>query len=268
MRASLYAALLALALSAASALAQGGEAAAPRNREGGARRVQDFGDVLVSDYLARLDSFAVDLLNAPGARGYVVAYIVPNNFPGWPLRRANWARGYLIRGRGIDESRVEAVNGGYRDKVGFEFWVVPPGAALPVAPFDFAAELSREKSSYLFDRYFTFTADDTGIESGYVGYLDEKGLYAPFADALRLDPGARGCVIAYAARRERRGADRRLASRVKLGILRNHPVGAGRVVALGGGRRDRRTVEFWVVPPGSPLPKPTPDVSRTRRGRR
>jgi hypothetical protein len=242
---------------------------ARQTREGGAKRIDQFGDIQVSDFLARLDNFAIELQNAPGARGYVVAYIVPNDFPGWPLRRANWARGYLIRGRGLEEGRVEVFNGGYRDAVGYEFWMVEPGAKLPVAPFDFGAELAREKGAYLFDRfpYFDLSPDDTGIESGYIGYLDEKGLYAPFAEALRLDPGARGCVIAYRTRRGRRGSDRRLAAHVKLSILKSHALGADRVVALGGGVRPRQMVEYWIVPPGAPLPRPTPELRAVRRGK-
>ncbi len=233
----------------------------------GAQPFDEFGDILVTDWLARLDNLAIELQNNPQATGYIVAYMAPNRSPGWPLRRAQWARGYLVTARGLDEGRVPVVNGGHRDEHLYQFWVVGPGAQLPVAPFDYGAALAREKRAYLFDRYpfYDIDTDETGIESGYIGYLDEKGFYAPFAEALRQDPSARGSVIAYATRRQRRGSDRRLAARVKLAVLKHHALGADRIVALGGGLRPERFVELWIVPPGADLPKPTPSPRPVRR---
>lgn len=237
---------------------------------GGVKPFDEFGDILITDWLARLDNFAIDLQTNPEATGYIVAYPAPNRSPGWPLRRAQLARGYLIRARGLDEGRVQVVNGGHRDEHLYQFWIVGPGAKLPVAPFDYGAELAREKKAYLFDRYpyYDIDTEETGIESGYIGYLDEKGFYAPFAEVLRQDPSARGCVIAYATRRQRSGSDRRLAARVKLSVMKRHALGAERVVVLGGGRRPERLVEMWIVPPGVALPKPSPVPRATSRKRR
>jgi hypothetical protein len=226
----------------------------------GARPFDEFGDILISDWLARIDNLAVELMNRPTTTGYIVAYGVPNKFPGWPSRRAHQVRGYLIKSRGLDPARVEVVYGGYRDEVMYQLWVVEPGAQLPVPPFDFAAALAREKTPFLFDRFewFPLAAAGRDIGESYIGYLDEKGRYEGFVLALRSDPSLRGCVIFYATRRARRGTDRRLAARVKRDIVTTHAIGAGRVVALAGGhRRPSQTVELWLVPPGSPLPKPT-----------
>lgn len=240
--------------------------------EDGARKVDEFGDILVTDWLARLDSFAIELQTNPGARGYIVAYIAPNNSPGWPLRRSQWARGYLVTARGFDAGQVQVVNGGYRDgnEHLYQLWIIAPGAKLPVAPFDFGAALAREKKAYLFDRYsyYDINPEETDISFGYRGYLDEKGYYTPFAEVLRQDPAARGCIIAYATRRQRRGSDRRLAAQVKLSVLKYHALGAERVVALGGGQRPQRFVELWIVPPGAELPKPTPAPSPKPRRQR
>jgi hypothetical protein len=267
-------ALLLIAMSAsppgAAVTTRGSAASVRQAQEEGARKVDEFGDILITHWLARLDNFAVELQNHPGATGYIVAHMAPNKSPGWPLRRAQLARGYLIRDRGLDEGRVQVFNGGFRDEPLYQLWVVAPGAKLPVATFDFAAALAREKGAYLFDRYpyYDIDPEETGIESGYVGYLDEKGFYAPFAEALRQDPAARGCIIAYTAPRQRRGSDRRLAARVKLGLLRNHAVGADRVIAIGGDLRRERFVELWLVPPGAALPWPTPALRDVRRNRR
>jgi hypothetical protein len=215
-----------------------------------------------------VDNLAVVLQNNPSAKGYIVAYGVPNRLPGWPARRAGQVKNYLVRNRHLDAGRVEVVYGGYRDEVMYQLWVVQAGAQLPVPPFDFAAALAREKTPFLFDRFnwFPLNPAETDIEYGYIGYLDEKGRYETFVLALRSDPAMRGCVIAYPGRGARRGADRLLAARVKRTILTTNAVGAERVVAVAGAlRRPSQTVELWLVPPGSPMPKPTRYVAPAKR---
>jgi len=259
--------LLTFALVACSCLTVAAQAGPPTQAP---RPFDEMGDILISDWLARADSFAVELQNNPSAKGYIVAYGVPNKLPGWPFRRASQVKGYLVSARGIDAERIELVYGGYRDNVTYQLWIVDAGTQLPVPPFDFAAALAREKTPFLFDQFawFPLSADDTGIESGYIGYLDERGRYEAFVLALRSDPGARGCVIAYAKRGNRRGTDRRLATRIKYTIVTTNAVGVERIVALGGGSRPQQEVELWIVPPGSPLPKPTPTRRPARRKKR
>lgn len=243
--------------------------ARPQSAQSGARKIDEFGDIQISDWLARADNFAIELQNSPGATGYIVAYGVPNKYPGWPLRRGYWVKGYLVTGRSIPAEHVEVVNGGYRDSVMFQLWLVEAGAQLPVQPFDLRAALVREKSPFLFDQFYVLDPSPSlGIEDGYEGYLDVKGRFEPFVLALRADPAARGCVIAYATRRNRHGTDRQLAARTKRLISTTHAIGADRIVAVSGGLRKERTVELWIVPPGADLPKPTPTVRPARRKRR
>lgn len=226
----------------------------------GTRPFDAFPDIQISDWLARADNFAIELQNRPAAKGYIVAYGVPNKFPGWPFRRASQVRGYMVRDRGVDAARVEVVYGGYRDEVSYQLWVAERGAQLPVPPFDFAAALARERTPFLFDRFDWYPLSDGGdnADFSYGGFLDERERYGAFVLALRSDPALRGCVIAYAARRDRRGTDRRLAARIKREVVTTSALGAGRVVAFGGGHRyPSRTAELWLVPPGSPLPKPS-----------
>lgn len=222
--------------------------------------------VYETEWLAHLDHMAVEMLSRPDAKAYIVAYGVPNRLPGWPLRRANWARGVLTQARGIDPARVEVVYGGYRDEVRYEHWLLPPGARPPVEPFDFSAALAREKAAYKFDQFTLYDPVEHSIYDGsYSGYLDDRGRYEGLALALRHDPAARALIIAYASRKNRPGTDRRLAANMKRALLKAYPVGPVRVVALGGGRREYRSAEIWIVPPGAPLPRPTPAARPSRR---
>jgi hypothetical protein len=258
MRRTLIALALLLALCASASARQ-----APA-----ARKIDEFGGVAFSDMLARLDNFAIELQNEPASTGVIAVYPeMTDRFPGWFIGRAYWAKGYLTKPRGL-AGRVSVVNGGFRDKVTYELWVVPPGAEQPVKPLDWALELSRERNPILFDRdVFENVPSAPGIEE-YADYTDEKDRHEPFVSALRADPAARGLIIAYATRRNPRGADRRLAAREKLSIMKLHAIGADRIKAIGGGPRKNRTVEYWIVPPGAEPPKPAPDPPAVRRTRR
>lgn len=121
----LLTALLLLALAAAVAHARQQSAA------GGARLIDQFGEIQLSDLKARLDNFAIHLEQEPAAQGFVAVYAAKHRFPGWPMRRARMMQSYLFNTRGLDPSRLTVVNAGLRDDTDFELWLVPPGAALP-----------------------------------------------------------------------------------------------------------------------------------------
>ena len=258
----LLTALVLLLLSAVAVCARQGQ---PAN--GGARLLDEYGLINISDTAARMDSFAVELQNRPTHTGYIVVYPQLNKFPAWPLRRAYWCKGYLTESRGLAPERVVVLNGGFADEVRTQLWLAPTGAPPPVPPFDLAAALSREKTPHLYDRRVFENAPPVA-EGVFNDFTSPKDSYEPFVAALRADPAARGFIIAYTRRRDGRGADRKLAARHKLSVLKLHPIGAERIVAKGGGLRSHRTLEFWIVPPGAPLPKPTPTVRPKRRARR
>ncbi|MBV9928947.1 MAG: hypothetical protein JOZ96_28300 [Acidobacteria bacterium] len=258
-----FATLLLLALSAAAVHARQQQPAA-----GGARLVDEFGDVAISDLMARLDNFAIELQNEPASRGVIVAYGVRHRFPGWPLRRAHMSRTYLANTRGLEAARLSAVFAGLRDEATLQLWVVPPGAEPPARPFDLALLMSGEKTPLPFDRYTVIERGDHS-ESEYGDlYPDDAGLYEYFAGVLKLDPALRGCVIGYTSRRGSLAAGRRIAARAKLTMAKAYAVDVTRVAALGGGRREYKMIELWLVPPGAALPKPTPPARKPRRRQR
>ena len=235
-----------------------------------ARLADQFGEIQWSDWMARLDNFAIQLQNEPDATGHVVAYAATNKWRGWPARRAHMAVEYLTSTRRLDATRLAAVSGGLRDETRFELWVVPAGAGRPVEPFDLSLLMSGEKSAVPFDRFSVIERGDRVVAEYYEAtpQVDDAGLYAHFAEVLRLDPSLRGCVIGHTSRRGSRADARRLASRAKLTIAKSHAIDVGRVVALGGDQRDSKLIEVWLVPPGAALPKPTPDPRPRQRRRR
>lgn len=236
-----------------------------------ARIIDSFGEIQISDLKARLDNFAIELQNTPPSKGFIVVYAAKNKFPGWPLRRANLSLDYLVSTRGLDAARLSVFNGGLRDETTFELWAVNAGAELPVKPFDISLLMVGEKTPLLFDRFpIVERGEPNEFESdgSAMFRLDSVGLYEPFIEMLRHDPTLRGSVITYAAPRSKRGADRKLAARVKTAITKAFAIDVSRISSLGGGKREVKMLELWLVPPGAELPKPTPTVHPKRRKRR
>ncbi|HWS85938.1 MAG TPA: hypothetical protein VN282_03020 [Pyrinomonadaceae bacterium] len=230
-----------------------------------ARLIDEFGEIQFSDLMARLDNFAVELQNEPAARGVVVAYGSRHKFPGWPLRRAHASHNYLVNTRGLDASRLSTVFAGLREESTFQLWVVPPGAEPPAKHFDPVLLMSGEKTPLPFDRYSVIERGDPP-ESEYGDiYPDEAELYKYFVEVLKRDPALRGCVIGYTSRRGSLAAGRRIAARAKLTMAKAYAVDVTRVAALGGGRREYKMIELWLVPPGAPLPRPSPALRGKRR---
>ena len=128
--------------------------------------------------------------------------------------------------------------------------------------------MSGEKTAQPFDRFTVMEPGDPWESDEGDPYPDAAPLYAYLAEVLRADPSLRACVIGYAGRRGSAAAARRIASRAKLAIAKAYAVDVSRVVALGGGRREYKTIEIWLVPPGAALPRPTPGARPTRRRRR
>ena len=83
------------------------------------------------DQKARLDNLAVELQNDPSTTTYVIAYGGRTSRIGQADLLGARARDYLVAQRGIDQSRIVVMNGGFREEDCVELYIVPRGATPP-----------------------------------------------------------------------------------------------------------------------------------------
>ncbi|MDQ3804042.1 MAG: hypothetical protein M3416_09465 [Acidobacteriota bacterium] len=95
------------------------------------RCTDDYGQIAFDDEKARLDLFAIELQNTPGAQGYITGYGSRNPPYQTGQARADRARRYLVRERGFDDSRLVTRDGGTLPTPATRLCIVPPGADAP-----------------------------------------------------------------------------------------------------------------------------------------
>jgi hypothetical protein len=83
------------------------------------------------DQKARLDNLGVELQNDPTATTYIIAYGGRTSRIGQADLLNARARDYLVTNRGIDQSRITVMNGGFREEDCVELWIIPSGATPP-----------------------------------------------------------------------------------------------------------------------------------------
>jgi hypothetical protein len=98
-----------------------------------ATKFDEYGNIRFNDEKARLDNYAIQLQNQPGAQGYIIAY---GSCAGEAQARADRAKDYLVNTRGIDAGRIVTLDGGCRSDLTVELWIVPTGATAPAASTD------------------------------------------------------------------------------------------------------------------------------------
>jgi hypothetical protein len=96
-----------------------------------ARKIDEYGRIQFNDEKARLDNFAIELQNDPTATGYIIAYGGRVGRRGEAQARADRAKNYLVNQRGIDPSRIQTIDGGFREDLTVELWIAPSGATQP-----------------------------------------------------------------------------------------------------------------------------------------
>jgi hypothetical protein len=103
----------------------------PERRERPSRQFDVCCSCSFDDQKARLDNLAVELQADPTAMTYVIAYGGRTSRIGQADLLGARARDYLAANRGIDQSRVTVINGGFREEDCVELWIIPSGAVPP-----------------------------------------------------------------------------------------------------------------------------------------
>jgi hypothetical protein len=98
-----------------------------------ARTIDEYGNIRFNDEKARLDNLAVELQNDPTAQGYIICYGGRVGRAGEAQARCDRAKNDLVTRRSISADRIVTVDGGFKENLTVELWVVPSGATPPAA---------------------------------------------------------------------------------------------------------------------------------------
>ena len=200
-----------------------------------ARKVDEFGDILASDLIARLDNLAIQLQNEPNAKAFVVVYRTGRDLPGISNRYAHRMEGYLVQSRGVAPERVVTVDGGEASCLTQELWIVPPDAT-PKARDD-AYSRSYHSSVYKFDEFYY------GEKLGLYYWRDSfNDLLEGFALELQRNPKATGYLVNY-----KPGRSLRPLRSARDFLVKHYGIQPRRLKTIVGGYRERPTMELWIA---------------------
>jgi len=102
--------------------------------------LDSYGDIKWEDEKARLDNFAIQMLNIPSARGALFTFAGNPTYKGEAAFRLNRAANYLVNVRNIPRERLLLTDAGYSTELMTYLWIVPEGAIPPA--FDSELALS------------------------------------------------------------------------------------------------------------------------------
>ncbi|HEX3144384.1 MAG TPA: hypothetical protein VHQ64_10470 [Pyrinomonadaceae bacterium] len=227
------------------------------NAQTAARLIDSYDDKIPSGEKEQwhLEDFLKVLAAEPNATAYIVAYGAREDPPGKARRFALRAKHYMVEMRGIEPSRIVTLDGGHREAFVVELWLVPKSARPPeprptVTPSDDLGD------NLLYDN----------IEVGYENFgdanEDDAARLDGFALALKKEPKAWGCIVAYAMAGNDQmgitwdtpGTGLKLAREHRDYLIYKHHLRPAAVSAVDGGYADR-VVELWIMRPNARFDK-------------
>ncbi len=105
-------------------------------------RFDEYGDIRFEDEKARLDSFAIQLLNDPESSGLIMMEAGQVTFENEASERLDRAKSYLVNVREIDPTRITTVDCGFAPDLNVRLYIVPLGVTAPECRSIFEAPLS------------------------------------------------------------------------------------------------------------------------------
>ncbi|MBX3245539.1 MAG: hypothetical protein KF685_13890 [Acidobacteria bacterium] len=117
--------------------------------------IDEFGTLGDCDLGARTDAFLIELNENPEVRGYVISYngieVLPSQY-GSPAHQRTLQN--HISFRRFDSSRITFVNGGFRDRISTQFWIVPIGSDTPALSPTLPEPMIPYDRTFLFDKRY------------------------------------------------------------------------------------------------------------------
>src|SRR5215210_6824734 len=87
-------------------------------------KFDEFGDINCEDEMARLDNLAVQIQKTPGGKAYILVYGGRFGRRNEARARASRMKSYLTRNRGINSRLITTIDGGYRENLTVELWLL------------------------------------------------------------------------------------------------------------------------------------------------
>ncbi|MGH9944008.1 MAG: hypothetical protein ACRD9R_16815, partial [Pyrinomonadaceae bacterium] len=254
-----------ISISAETTCAQDAPSETQRSIRTVAEKFDEYGKVGHCDMSARLDNFAISLMNEPEAKGFIISFDPQAKKYEHAERSLRIARHYLINTRGIAAERIITIHGGSRDvkEEVTELWMGAEGAAPPITPSS-KDKYSATDFSGLFSSYTT----DERIyrEVVELGYSAVDIAHSEFAEKLKQQPDSVGYLLIRTSKNSPAGGWPRIARRDEQILHKGHSVGTERLTSINGGRSDGEytLVELWVVPKSSAPPVGVTDEAEAK----
>ncbi len=94
----------------------------------------EYGDIRFEDEKARLDNFAIQLMNQPDFRGQITVFAGRETYEHEATDRLVRAMNYLVKVRGVPQQKLILINAGYLEDISTHLNLLPPG--FGVLPFE------------------------------------------------------------------------------------------------------------------------------------
>lgn len=242
--------------------------------------IDEYGTIIVSAEIARLDNYAVAMQNDPTAKAFVIHYRSHYQLPGAGFRHLKGIERYLVNSRGFDPKRIVLVDGGAVNCPKTELWLAPVGTA-PVVKGTYQTFYEDMESARKFDQFHYSLYSDKPDESDDYSYgFGSVNSLEAYAAALFKEPKSIAYIIVYPqyyvqkyenqnesgkiVKTQKTYLDSaktaaQLMRTVKSEMIRKYNFPASRIQTVNGGYRKFRAIETWILPRGGHPPVATPD---------
>lgn len=134
-----------------------------------AEKIDEFGRIGECDLGARLDNLLVTLQNETDATGYIIFYQGKDVLPAEYETNLNMRRvRNYIAFRNQDSSRLTFIDGGFREEVSTELWLVPNGAEPPTPTDTIPAPKIPTGKTFLYDRNNLWNGEEGNLLDEYI----------------------------------------------------------------------------------------------------